>query len=125
MDFALLVMVGFLLPGMGSDAGASPSVLEAEVLEGSGSLDVVGTRAGTVRYALIHHAREQDRAAFAQWLRSHESAGVTISTKDGQPHQGVLSRLKHYFGRGLLIYADPIGLRDKDVLQVQLPVKDK
>jgi hypothetical protein len=124
MDFALLVMVGFLLPGMGSDAGASPSVLEAEVLEGSGSLDVTGTRAAPVRYALIHHAREQDQAAFAEWLRSHKSAEVSFITKDGTPHHGILSRLKYCFGRGLLIYADPVGLAEKDLVQLELPMSD-
>ena len=96
-------------------------VLEAEVLEGSGSLDVIGAQSGVVRYALIHHAREQDQPAFSQWLRSHESARVIFSVNEGQPHHGVLSRLKHCFGRGMLIYADPVGLHDKDLVRLELP----
>lgn len=122
--FALLVLVGMLFQGMGSDAGAGPRVLEAEVLEGSLSLDVVGARAGPIRYALIHHAHEQDQPAFSNWLRTHETASVTFSIKDGQPHQGVLSRLKHCFGRGLLIYTDPVGLAEKDLVRLELPMVD-
>lgn len=118
------LVVGVLWMSLGSiDAVmAGPLVLEAEVLEGSDSLDVVGTRAGPVRYVLIHHAHEQDQSTVSHWLRSHETAGVTFSTKDGQHHRGVLSRLKHCFGRGLLIYADPVSLAEKDLVRLELPM---
>jgi hypothetical protein len=95
--------------------------LEAEVLEGSDALQVPGRQAGPVRYAMVHHAHQQDRSALSEWLRSHESAVVTFSTKDGQSHQGVLRRLKHCFGRGLLIYADSVSLQEKDVVRLELP----
>ena len=120
----LFVLVVILVQGINSGAGAAPPFLDAEVLEGSGSLDLAGDRAGSVRYALIHHAREPDQAAFAEWLRSHKSAQVNFMTEDGTSHQGVLSRMKHCFGRGLLIYADPVGLAEKDSVRLELPMAD-
>ena len=50
----IAVVVAF---GMVRKVEAATLVLEAEVLEGSGSLDPAGAQAGPVRYALIHHAR--------------------------------------------------------------------
>jgi len=122
------LVVGLLWVVLGSlnqaVARAEVLVLEAEVLEGSGPVAVPGTVTGPIRYAIVHHHQAQDQARLSIWLRSQSGSPVTFVTKDGGTHRGVLNRLKHCFGRGLLIYADPVGLAEKDLVRLELPTVD-
>jgi hypothetical protein len=96
--------------------------LEAEVLEGSGAIELPGpTR---VRYAILHHKQQKDQANFAAWLRHHGDAHVSFQTLDGAYHKAVLQRLKHCFGRGLLLYTDAVRLEEKDVIRLRLGADD-
>jgi hypothetical protein len=97
-------------------------ILEAEVLEGSADIELSGpTR---VRYAILHHKHQKDQASFAAWLRHHGDAHVSFQTLDGASHEAVLQRLKHCFGRGLLLYTDAVRLEQKDVIRLQLGAND-
>ncbi len=113
--------------GVGSPGtvGAGSLVLDGEVLEGSGSVAVPGLAPESVRYAVVHHYRAQDRSDLSAWLRSRGGSPVTFVTKDGRAHQGVLNRLKHCFGRGLLIFSDPVDLAEKEIVRLELPREGK
>ncbi len=93
-------------------------VMEAEVMEGSSKIELPG--AAHVRYAILHHKHQRDQASLAQWLRHHKDAHVTFQTRDGTSHPAVLQRLKDCFGRGLLLYTDPVQLDAKDTIRLQL-----
>ena len=93
-------------------------VVEAEVMEGSSDIELPG--ATHVRYAILHHKHQKDQASLAQWLRHHKDAHVSFQTRDGTSHPAVLQRLKDCFGRGLLLYADPVQLGTKDTIRLQL-----
>lgn len=115
-----LVICGATL--LGPSASAQPVVtLEAEVLEGSEAIAVPGASTPGIHYAMLHHKHAEDQQTFSRWLRSHESAPVRFLTDDGASHQAVLRRLKHCFGRGLLLYADPVRLPAKAVIRLDLP----
>jgi len=100
---------------------AEPLRLEAEVLEGSGALALPGVASPEIRYALVHHKHERDQAVFAEWLRGHQSGVVSFVVSDGSTHQAILHRLKHCFGRGLLLYTDAISFPEKAVIRLELP----
>ena len=99
--------------------------LEAEVLEGSDGLVLPNASVESIRYAIVHHANQEDRTKLSEWLRTHESAPVSFVTREGTFHYGVLRRIKHCFGRGLLVYAYPVRLHEKDIVKLDLPVEQE
>jgi hypothetical protein len=101
---------------------AETLTLEAEVLDGSADVELPGPT--HVRYAILHHKHRNDQAGFAAWLRHHRDARVSFRTLDGASHEAVLQRLKHCFGRGLLLYTDAVRLEQKDVIRLQLGAND-
>lgn len=118
---AVTVMVcGVWVERPGSSA-AGLLILDAEVLEGSLALEVSGLASESVHYAVVHHHMAQDQFDLSAWLRSRGGSPVTFVTKDGRSHQGVLNRLKHCFGRGLLIYSDRADLAEKELVRLELP----
>jgi len=118
------VMIGTLLFLLALPVRAGEEVLQAEVLEGSYAVEVPGTAPSEVRYLVLHHKRQNDQARLAEWLRQHGGARMSFRTLDGTPHAAVLQRLKHCFGRGLLLYADAVDLHDKDVIELRLPTSE-
>jgi len=115
-------LVGALLLGSPGSLWAGSLVLEAEVMESAEGIAIPGTGSAQVRSALIHHKHERDQAAFAEWLRGHQSGAVSFVVSDGSTHRAILHRLKHCFGRGLLLYADGVSLVEKAVIRLELPV---
>lgn len=99
---------------------AQELVLEVEVMEGSPALELPGPAGNRVRYALVHHKHPQDQASFAAWLQQHSGAKVAFETPDGAAHDALLRRLDHCFGRGLLLYTDPVELKAKGVMRLRL-----
>jgi len=116
------VLAGVLVLGGPADLWAGSLVLEAEVMEGSEGLAVPGSGSAQIRTALLHHKHERDQAAFSEWLRGHQSGVVSFVVSDGSVHQAILHRLKHCFGRGLLLYTDGVSLAEKAVIRLELPV---
>lgn len=114
--WVVLAVSLLLAPG----ARASTQELEAEVLEGSGELLAPGAHPASFRYAIVHHATREGRPIMSEWLRSQDSLTVTFVTHDGAAHRGVLRRLRHCFGRGLLVFTDPVRLREKQVIRLML-----
>ena len=99
-------------------AQAQGLVLEGEIMEGSAAIELPG--AAHVRYAIVHHRYQEDQASLAEWLRHHSDPHVSFQTRDGTVHTAVLERLKDCFGRGLLLYTDPVQLEAKDTIRLQL-----
>jgi len=115
-------LVGGLMLGSPSSLWAGNLVLDAEVMESSEEMAIPGTGSAHVRSAVIHHKHERDQAAFSEWLRGHQSGVVKFVASDGSTHQGMLHRLKHCFGRGLLLYTTSVSLAEKAVIRLELPV---
>jgi len=122
MGLGFASLVGALMLGSPSSLWAGSLQLEAEVMESSEGMVVPGVTSTQVRSAFIHHQNEPDQATFAEWLLSHQSGSVRFVMSDGSTHQGMLHRLKHCFGRGLLLYADGAQLTEKAVIRLELPV---
>ena len=115
-------LAGGLMLGSPSSLWAGNLVLEAEVMESSGEMAIPGAGSAHVRSAVIHHKYERDQAAFSDWLRGHHSGVVSFVASDGSTHQAILHRLKHCFGRGLLLYTTSVSLAEKAVIRLELPV---
>ena len=103
---------------------AEELLLDAEVMAGSPGIELPGLAGNGFRYAIVHHKQQGDQARFATWLRRHSGARVAFQTGDGAAHQAVMHRLDHCFGRGLLLYADPVQLQSKQVLRLRLQAPD-
>ena len=121
-----LVILGLAgwCPGLLGPAWGGTLMMEAEVLEGSGAMAMPGAAPDPIRYAIVHHHRAQDQARLSTWLRTRSGSLVTFFTKDGVSHQAVLKRLKHCFGRGLLVYSDLVDLAEKDIVRLGLLVEE-
>ncbi len=115
-------LAGALMLGNPSSLWAGSLVLEAEVMESSEEMAIPGAGSAHVRSAVLHHKHERDQAAFSEWLRGHQSGVVKFVASDGSTHQGILHRLKHCFGRGLLLYTTSVSLPEKAVIRLELPV---
>jgi hypothetical protein len=115
---------GMLVLLIAMSAQAQGLVLEAEVMEGSTEVALPGLAPNRVRYAVLHHKHQKDQASLAAWLQHHAGAHVSFETLDGAAHEAVLERLKHCFGRGLLLYTDSVRLKEKDVIRLRLEGKN-
>ena len=113
----LAVTLWFVLAAPGQ---SQELALEAEVMEGSSAIELPGIAPKQLRYAVVHHKQQKHQARIAAWLRNHGGGRISFQTRDGVVHQAVLQRLKHCFGRGLLLYTDPVPLEAKDVIRLQL-----
>jgi len=112
--------IGMLALLLAMSARAEGLSLEADVMERTTEVALPALSPHTVRVLVLHHKHEQDQASLAAWLRRHSGAQISFQTLDGPSHQAVLQRLKHCFGRGLLLYTDPVQLEEKDVIRLQL-----
>ena len=57
-----------------------------------------------------------------QLAPGNDGAQVEFRTQDGETHPAVLHRLKHCFGRGLLLYSAPVDFKEKDVIELRLEI---
>lgn len=116
----LRALIGTLSILMVAAAQSQELILDAEVMEGSSAIELPGIAPKQVRYAIVHHKQQKDQARIAAWLRNHGGARVSFQTGDGKVHPAILQRLKDCFGRGLLLYTDPVRLQAKAVIRLQL-----
>ena len=92
--------------------------LQCQVLEISGPLTTSTKALAAIRYAIVRHKNSDDRERLSTWLRTHSGAEVTFAAADGRPHRGVLRRLRMCFGRGLLIFTDPVNLKEGETIVI-------
>ncbi len=94
--------------------------LPCEVLESSDALNSPAAGFYGVRYVLLHQANAADREKLSDWLKNNSGREVTF-TFEYNTYPGVLCRMPHCFGRGLLIYRNEIKPEKRDIIEVTLP----
>lgn len=94
----------------------SPMRVECEVLEVSNPYRGDLKELAAIGYAIVRHKNPADRKWFSEWLRTESGADVIFTAADGSPHQGVLRRLRMCFGRGLLVFTEPVKLKEGEAL---------
>jgi len=75
-----------------------------------------------IRYVLIHHADLRDRDTLSRCLKKGTTHEVNFFYQ-GQKHKGILFRLDHCFGRGLLIYREDIKLTKGETIDLECPYR--
>lgn len=94
--------------------------LPCEVMESSEALTSTVGKLNGVRYILLHHANSADRETLSKWLKTHSGTEVKF-TFQNKEYKGILCRLAHCFGRGLLIYTGDVRPVKRDIIDVVLP----
>lgn len=97
--------------------GVDEILMPCEVLEVSGSAKTHSDTIKKVHFMVIHHANAADRTKLSEWLKGNSGTEVKF-TVAGKMYQGVLYRLAHCFGRGLLLYMDGIDVKARDIINV-------
>ncbi|MFP4088560.1 MAG: hypothetical protein ACLFUL_17415 [Desulfobacteraceae bacterium] len=100
--------------------GADVIKLPCEVLESSEALNSTGANFYGIRYILLHQANAADRETFSDWLKENSGTEVKF-TFEHNTYPGVLCRMPHCFGRGLLIYKSQVRPVKRDIIEVMLP----
>ena len=112
----LLVLFFFTSPALGSEQWVVP----CEILETSGAITSTSSKINGIRYLLLRQANSADRETFSDWLKRNGGTEVQFSFKD-MSYRGVLCRLAHCFGRGLLIYTADVQFKKRDIIEIVLP----
>jgi len=116
-----LVLVALLFLAVISPALAQDTIhLPCEVLEVSPNFQIDSSALKPIHYLLIHHANASDRVRLSKWLKTNSGSQVTFLIKD-KKYKGVLCRMAHCFGRGLLIFAEPVEVKPRDIVELVLP----
>jgi hypothetical protein len=95
--------------------------LPCEVMESSGALKSSSDKLNGVCYILLHHANSADRERLSKWLKAHSGTEVNFIF-DNREYKGILCRLSHCFGRGLLIYSGDVRPIKRGIIDVILPL---
>jgi hypothetical protein len=118
----ILIYSFLLLLFFASTAFSSDKItLPCEVMESSQALQSISGKTNGIRYALIHHANDADRETLSRWLKAHGGTEVKFIV-NGEEHEGILCRLAHCFGRGLLIYKADVKPEKRAIINVILPL---
>ena len=113
---AVLLLSAWTSPALAQDTIHLPS----EVLEVSPNFQIDSSALKPIHYLLIHHANASDRVRLSKWLKTNSGSQVTFLIKD-KKYKGVLCRMAHCFGRGLLIFAEPVEVKPRDIVELVLP----
>lgn len=93
--------------------------LPCEVMEVSELFDSSSSQLSGIRYILLHHAIDADRETLSRWLKAYGGTEVTFIINHKE-YRGILCRLAHCFGRGLLFYTGDARPEKRDVIEVIL-----
>jgi len=85
--------------------------LEVEVLETLG-LDEKSVA------IVVHHSDPKSREQFAKWLQSNPKTTVHVRTNNGFVTPASIFRVRMCFGRGLILFSQPIQVRERDLLTI-------
>ena len=110
----------FILPVQAADE----TIIPCEVLEVSGSAKIQSGLLKKVHFMVIHHANAADRERLSKWLKENSGTEVEFSLRQ-QTYTGILYRVAHCFGRGLLLYTDQIDVKGRDIINVTLDYSRK
>ena len=95
--------------------------LPCEVMESSDALNSSVGKLNGIRYILLHHANSTDRETLSKWLKVYSGTEVKFIF-EGKEYKGILCRLAHCFGRGLLIYTADVRPVKRNIIDVILPL---
>lgn len=112
----ILLFFAGISHGMAQDSIRLP----CEVLEVSPPFQTDSSVLNQTHYILIHHANATDREVLSKWLKANSGKEVWFIVND-MKYKGVLCRMPHCFGRGLLVHINGIKLKDRDIIDVILP----
>ena len=93
--------------------------IPCEVMEVSESFESSSSKLNGVRYILLHQAHSEDREILSKWLKTHSGTEVTLIVNQKE-YKGILFRLAHCFGRGLLVYVGDVRPEKRDIIKVVL-----
>ena len=99
---------------------ASDEVISCEVLEVSGIVKSTSSPLKEIRYILFHHANSRDRVRLSEGLKAHSGEEVVFRV-NGKEFKGILFRMPHCFGRGLIIHMHDLKVKKRDIIEVILP----
>jgi hypothetical protein len=94
-------------------------LIPCEVMQVSKPFESSSSKLSGIRYILLHHAHSEDRETLSKWLKAHSGTQVTFIV-DEREYKGILFRVAHCFGRGLLIYADEARPEKRDIIKLVL-----
>lgn len=114
--YSCLLLLFVASPSFSSDKISLP----CEVMESSESLATSSGNLNGVRYILLHHANAADRETLSKWLKARSGTEVKFIV-NGKEYEGILCRLAHCFGRGLLIYKADVKPEKRAIINVILP----
>ena len=90
-----------------------------EVMEVSEPFNSSCKQLNSIRYILLHHAHNAGREILSRWLKAYSGKEITFVVNKKE-YTGILCRLAHCFGRGLLIYAGDAIPKKRDIIEVIL-----
>jgi hypothetical protein len=93
--------------------------VHCEVMEVSEPFNSSCKQLNGIRYILLHHANNADREILSRWLKAHSGTEITFVVNHKEC-TGILCRLAHCFGRGLLIYKGDARPERRDIIEVIL-----
>ncbi len=120
--YAIVVFIELASLSAGTAQAQSPNTtrIECEVLEVSDQYRGNRKELAATGYALVRHKNPADRQRMSRWLRTESGAEVVFTVSDGIQRHGVLRRVRMCFGRGLLLFAEPVKLKDRETLVIDL-----
>jgi len=68
---------------------------------------------------LVHHADQQHRVEFAEWLRTHPQTPIRVRSQTGRESLAMIFRVRMCFGRGLILLQSDLGTREGDILTIE------
>jgi len=86
-------------------------------MEVSEPFDSSSSKLSGIRYILLHHAYNADREILSRWLKAYSGTEVTFIVNHKE-YTGILCRLAHCFGRGLLVYTDDVSPVKRDIIEL-------
>lgn len=93
--------------------------MPCEVMEVSEPFKCSSDQLSEIRYILLHHAYNADREILSRWLKAYSGTEVTFIVNH-KKYTGILCRLAHCFGRGLLVYTGEVRPEKRDIIEVIL-----
>jgi hypothetical protein len=116
---SLVVLPLFFLSVTSPASTLDKIIVPCEVMEVSKPFESSSSKLSGIRYILLHHAHSEDRETLSKWLKAHSGTQVTFIV-DEREYKGILFRVAHCFGRGLLIYADEARPEKRDIIKLVL-----
>ena len=95
--------------------------IKCEVLDvGGPSISETIKPLNNTRYILLHHADVQEQMLLSKCLKRYNGKEIIFSIK-GTSCRGIIYRLPHCFGRGLILYNDTIKVKKKSIIKICFP----